>query len=202
MQPQCCSKCAARGKALNVLMIGSERRDEFRDATRLCKRGHSVIVVNPRESVSARRFANAGGTFIRRTIERLPLPLGPFDLICESYPYTVARVECFCEDTPCPVWSSARAIRAYAMPRLRRLAPDGRWVVFTESPGFACALRSIVPRDGIIQQKFSVRIVSLTNAEAPQSLYPRLTTRFKVIVQRHPAESHRTSSVLARKTYS
>jgi hypothetical protein len=202
MQPQCCSTFAARAKALNVLMVGSERLDEFQDAMRLCKLGHSVVVVNPREGASARRFANAGGTFIRKTIERLPLPLGPFDLICESYPYTVARVECFCEDTPCPVWSSARGIRAYAMPRLRRLAPRGRWIVFTESPGFACALRSIVPRDSIIQQNFSVRIVPLTNAEAPQSLYPRLTTRFKVIFQRHPAESHRTNSVPARKAYS
>ena len=202
MQPQRCSTFAARAKALNVLMVGSERRDEFQDAMRLCGLGHSVIVVNPREGASARRFANAGGTFIRKTIERLPLALGPFDLICESYPYTVARVECFCEEVPCPVWSSTLAMRAYAMPRLRRLAPGGRWIVFTESPGFACALRSIVPRDSIIQQNFSVRIVPLTNAEAPQSLYPRLSTRFKVICRRHPAESHRNSSVPARKAYS
>jgi hypothetical protein len=198
MRPQRCSEFALRDKALNVLMVGCERFDEFGDAIRLSGRGHSVIVVNPLESVAARRFANAGGTFIRSTIERLPLTLGPFDLICESYPYTVARVEGFCEGTPCPVWLSARALRAYATPRLRLLAPGARWIVFTESPGFARALRSTVPRDQVFQQNFSVRIVPLTSDEAPQSSYPRLTTRFKVIVQRRPAESRLASRVPAK----
>jgi hypothetical protein len=186
----------------NVLLVGAERSDEFADAMRLVRQGHKVVVVNPHASLAARRFAKDGGTFVPTTIERLPLALGSFDLICENYPYTVARVKGVCEEDPCPLWLSARAIRAYAMARLRYLAPGGRWIVFTESPGFAGALRSIVRRDQAIRRKFSFRIVRLINAEAPQSSYPRLSTRFKVILQRHPAESHRTSSVPARKAYS
>jgi hypothetical protein len=171
-----------------VLMVGCERFDEFEDAIRLSVRGDSVIVVNPRESVAARRFVNAGGTFVRSKIERLPVTFGPFDLICESYPYTVARVEEVCSGAPCPMWLSARAIRAYAAPRLRHLAPGGRWIVFTESPGFARALRAMVSRNKSIGRNFSVRMVPLTTDEAPQSAYPGLTTRFRVIFLRRPAE--------------
>jgi hypothetical protein len=166
-----------------VLMVGSERSDEFADATQVLARGHNVTVVNPRESPAAFRFAGRGGTFIRCPIERLPLTLGPFDVICENYPFTVARVEGVCEDGLCPVWLSARLMHAYAMARLRHLAPGGRWILFTESPGFARALRSIVRRDLGIRRNFNIRIVPLTNGESPRSLYPRLTTRFKVILQ-------------------
>jgi hypothetical protein len=179
-------------------MIGSERFDEFADAVRLGGRGHSVSVINPRKSAAARRFVNAGGTFIQTTIERLSGTLGLFDLICENYPYTVARVEGVCEDDPCPMWLSTRAMRAYAMARLRHLAPRGRWIVFTESPGFARALRSTVCRDQVMRRKFSVRIVLLTGDEAPRSSYPQLSTRFQVIFQRRPAELRRISGLPAR----
>jgi hypothetical protein len=186
-----------RSKTLKVLMVGTERPDEFADAIRLARRGHSVIVVNPRESIAARRFANAGGSFIQSTIERLPLTFDPFDLICENYPFTVARVKGVCEDNPCPMWLSARAMRAYAMARLRHLAPRGRWIVFTESPGFVRALRSMVHHDPGIQRNFNIRIVPLKPDEAPRSSYPRLSTRFKVIFQRRPDELRQANGLPA-----
>jgi len=199
---QCCSDFSPLRPVRNVLLVGAERPDEFADAVRLVRQGHKVVVVNPHASLAARNFAKDGGTFVRTTIECLPFALGLFDQICENYPYTVARVKGVCEEDPCPLWLSARAIRAYAMARLRYLAPGGRWIVFTESPGLAGALRSIVRRDQAIRRKFGFRIVRLISTEAPQSSYPLLPTRFKVILQRHPAESHRTSSVPARKAYS
>ena len=201
-QRQCCSDFLPQSLVQNVLLVGAERSDEFADAMRLVRQGHKVVVVNPHASLAARSFAKDGGTFVPTTIEYLPIAFGSFDLICENYPYTVARVEGVCEENPCPVWLSARAMRAYAMARLRYLALGGRWIVFTESPGFAGALRSIVHRDQAIRRNFSFRIVRLITDEAPQSSYPRLASRFKVILQRHPAESHRTSSVPARKAYS
>ena len=183
-----CLGLRPRGRRLQVLIIGAERRDEFAHARRLVGRGHSVIVVNPRESAAAHRFAPAGGYFIQSAIERLPLTLGPFDLVCENYPFTVGEVEGVCEDDPCPVWLSSLAIRAYAVARLRHLAPDGRWILFTESPGFARALRSIVRRDPVIQRNFSSRIAQVRAEEAPPSSYPRLATRFKVVFQRYPTD--------------
>ena len=176
---------APRSRALKVLMIGAERPDEFAHAMRMAGRGYSVIVVNPRESFAAHQFANGGGTFIRTTIERLPLRLGPFDLICENYPFTVSLVEGVCQDDPCPMWLSARAVRAYAIARLRHLASCGQWIVFTESPGFARALLSIVRRNQAIRHNFAARIVLLTSGEAPPSSYPRLSTRFQVTFQRY-----------------
>jgi len=168
-------------------MVGAERSDEFMDALRLAGRGHRVVVVNPRQTIAARRFASAGGAFIRSAIERLPLALGPFDLICENYPFTVGLVKGVCEEDPCPVWLSTRRMRAYAMARLRHLGPRGRWIVWTESPGFAAALRSLVQRDDAIRRRFSVRIVPLATAEGPRSSYPHLSTRFQVMFQRRPA---------------
>jgi hypothetical protein len=197
MSAQRCSDFAAGCKPFNVVIVGAERPEEFADALRLARLGRNVIVINSRESVAARRFANAGGIFIRSAIERLPLIFGPFDLICENYPFTVARVKGVCEDDPCPMWLSARAMRAYAMARLRHVAPLGRWIVFTESPGFARALRSIVHRPGI-RSNFTIRIVPLKAEEAPRSSYPHLATRFKVIVQRRPAELRRANSLRAK----
>lgn len=202
IRSQRCSDFAARTAALNLLIIGAERSDEFADAKRLVHQGHKVVAVNPYASLAARNFAKGGGTFVHTTIECLPLVFGSFDLICENYPYTVARVEGVCEENPCQLWLGARAMRAYAVARLRYLAPGGRWIVFTESPGFADALRSIVHRDQAIRRNFSCRIVRLIADEAPQSSYPRLPSRFKVILQRHPAESYRTGSVAARKACS
>ena len=193
------SHLAPRSSVLQVLIIGAERPDEFKDAMRLAERGHSVIVVNPRESIAARRFSNAGGAFIRNTIEQLPIGLGPFDLICERYPYTVARVEGICEDDPCPMWLSPRAMRVYAVARLRHLAPGGRWILFTESPGFGRALHSILSRQTGIGCNLTVQVIPLNSDEAPQSSYPRLRTRFRVIIRRDPAGLRRIGNGLARR---
>jgi hypothetical protein len=179
-------------------MVGAERFDEFADAVRLVERGHSVIVVNPWASVAALRFADTGGTFIPYAIERLPLVFGPFDLICERYPFTVARVKGVCEDDPCPVWLSIRTIRTYAMARLRHVAPCGRWILFTESPGLAGTLRSLFHHDKAIRRNFNVRVVPLTRDEAPRSSYPHLSTRFQVIIKRHSAELRPISGVPAK----
>ena len=185
---QCCADCVSRDLPQRVLYVGAERSDEFADGLRLERCGHAVIVVNPRKTGAARRFANAGGTFIQGAIERLPLTPGPFDLVCESYPFAVAPVPGLCEEDPCPIWLSGRPMRAYATARLRQLAPRGRRIVFTESPGFAGALRSIVHLGPGMRRNFTIRIVPTKTDEAPRSLYPRLSTRFKVILQRRPAE--------------
>jgi hypothetical protein len=198
---QCCSDFSPLRPVRNVLLVGAERPDEFADAAWLVHQGHKVVVVNPHATLAARKFAKDGGTFVRTTTECLPFALGLFDLICENYPYTVALVEGMCGEDPCPMWLSARAIRDYAMARLKRLAPHGRWIVFTESPGFAGALRSFVHQDTDIQRTFSFRMVSLTSDRAPRSAYPYLTTRFKLIFQRHPTQSPRTSIPAAGTTY-
>src|SRR6516162_9466029 len=119
---RCCSDLVVQGAAQRVLFVGAERWDEFAEAIDLVWRGHSVIVVNPRKSHSARAFQVAGGSFVQSTIEKLEPSLGPFDLICEHYPFTITRVCGICERTPCTIWHNVHALRAYAMPRLKRLA--------------------------------------------------------------------------------
>jgi hypothetical protein len=188
MSTRLCSDFAARGSTLQVLIIGAERRDEFANAMRLAGRGHRVIVVNPRESIAARQFVSKGGDFIQSAVERLPSTLCCFDLICENYPYTMARVKEVCEEDSCPMWISAVAIRAYAMARLRRLAPTGRWILFTESPGFARALCTMVHRDDGMRRSVSVRLIPLGADAAPPSSYPHLSTRFQLIFHRNPAK--------------
>jgi hypothetical protein len=190
---QCCSDFLPLRRIRKVLLVGAERPEEVADAVRLLRQGHKVVLVNPHVSVAARNFAKNGGTLVRATIECLPFAFGLFDLICENYPYTVARVEGVCEENPCPVWLSPRVIRAYAMERLKRLAPRGRWIAFTESLDFARALRSFIHRNPDIQRNYSVRIASLAGDEAPRSDYPYLATRFRLIFQRHPPRSSRTS---------
>jgi hypothetical protein len=199
---QLCSRFAPRNRRQsNVLIVGAERWDEFTDAGLLGDGSHRVIVANPRETFAAKRFVTEGGTFIQSTIERLPSKLGPFDLICENYPYTVARVKGVCHEKPCPIWLSKREVRAYARARLKHLAPNGRWILFTESPGFACALRSVGRTDETIRRNFTIRIVRLTNQEAPPSSYPRLVTRFKLVFQRRPVKRSQMTDMLARTAY-
>src|SRR5258707_982439 len=77
------------GRSRAVLAVGTERPDEFAGMMSLARDGYRVIVVNPRETAAARRFAESGGAFVRGTIEELPAILGPFELILENYPYTV-----------------------------------------------------------------------------------------------------------------
>jgi hypothetical protein len=197
---QLCSRFTLRnGRRSNVLIIGAERWDEFKDAE-LIDDTHRVIVANPRETAAARQFVTEGGSLIRSTIERLPAKLGSFDLICENYPYTVARVAGVCHEQPCPIWLSRREVRAFAMARLKRLAPNGQWILFTESPGFSCALRSISRHDEAIRRHFNVRVVRLPKRQAPPSSYPHLTTRFKLIFQRLPVKRSRAMDRLHRTT--
>lgn len=195
-----CSDFASRSGSRHVLIVGAERFDEFADARRMAARGHSVRAINPRETTAAASFESGGGSFTRSTIERLPAKLGPFDLICENYPYTIGPVAGVCYEQSCPIWLSRREVRAYAVARLKHLAPNGRWIVFTESPGFACALRSIGRSDETIRRHFNVRVVRLTKRQAPPSSYPHLTTRFKLIFQRHPVKRSRAIGRLTRTT--
>jgi hypothetical protein len=198
---QCCSDFLPLRRIRKVLLVGAERPDEVADAVRLLRQGHKVVLVNPRVSLAARSFAKNGGRVVRATIECLPAALGLFDLICENYPYTIARIKGVCEENPCPVWLSPRVIRAYAMERLNRLAPRGRWIAFTESPDFARALRSFVHRNPEIQRNYSVRIGSLAGDEAPRSAYPYLATRFRLIFQRRPPQAPRRSVPEVRPNY-
>jgi len=195
-----CSDCLARSGSRHVLIVGAERSDEFVDAIRLVLWGHRVTVVNPRDTAAAGSFEREGGSLFRSTIERLPAELGPFDVICENYPYTVARVAGVCHEKPCPIWLSRREMRAYAMARLKRLAPNGRWIVFTESPGFTCVLRSIGRGDETIRRCFDVRVVRLTKQQAPPSSYPQLATRFRLIFQRRPVKGNRAMDWRKRRT--
>src|SRR5215813_13159429 len=112
-----------------VLFVGAERPDEFVNALRLANRGHKVIVVNPRRTSASRAFQSQGGRFIPAGIEQLPPASGPFHLIREHYPY--------------PLRQYSEAAKTFALARLMRLAPCGRWVLFTESPRFATALKAL-----------------------------------------------------------
>jgi hypothetical protein len=195
---QVCSRFTPlNGRRRNVLIIGAERWDEFKDAE-LIGDTHRVTVANPRKTAAAKRFVTEGGSLIRSTIERFPAKLGPFDLICENYPYTVARVAGVCHEQPCPIWLSRREIRACAMARLKHLAPNGQWIIFTESPGFACALRWIGRNDEMIRRHFNVRVVRVAKQQAPPSSYPHLTTRFKLIFYKLSVKRSRTTGWPAR----
>jgi hypothetical protein len=181
---RCSESASLNGRPGNILIIGAERWDEFADALKLENRYRRVIVTNPRETHAAKRFVNEGGTFFKRPVERLPARIGPFQLVCENYPYTVGPVEGICDQSRCPMWLSRRVVRSYAIARLKRLAPDGRWVLFTESPGLAKALRSIGRTDEMIRRHFDLRIVRVANQRAPPSSYPYLTTRFKIVFEK------------------
>ena len=182
-------------------MVGAERSDELADARQMVVKGHRVTVVNPRETAAVASFVRQGGTFVRKTIQRLPSNLGPFDLICENYPYTVARVAGVCDEEPCPIWLSTREARAYATARLKHLAPNGRWVLFTESSGLTCALRSIGRSDHVIRRNFTIRAVRLTDRQSPPSIYPHLATRFKLTFQRFPVKRSWPKSRLTKTSH-
>jgi hypothetical protein len=152
-----------------VLFIGAERVDEFVDATRLVCEGHDVTVVNPRETAAARAFRRAGGTFLRARIEQLPATCCHFDIICENYPYPSGR-----HYVP---------PRDFALARLARLAPGGRWVLFTEAARYATQLKAVGDYDAI-QRQFRVRLASLPPGAAPPSAYPSAGTRFRLIFER------------------
>jgi hypothetical protein len=153
-----------------VLFVGAERADEFADAMRLAGQGHDVIVINPRETYAAKAFRRAGGTFVRARIEQLPPACCRFDLICENYPYPSGR-----HYVP---------PRAFAVTRLSRLVPGGRWVLFTEAARYATLLKAIGDYDEVVQRRFRVGLSSLSPGEAPHSAYPSAGTRFRLVFER------------------
>jgi hypothetical protein len=153
-----------------VLFVGAERTDEFADALRLVCEGHDVIVVNPRETTAARAFRKAGGTFLRAAVEQLPTACCCFDLICENYPYPSGR-----HFVP---------PRDFAVARLARVAPGGRWVLFTESARYASLLKAVGDYDETVQRRFRVRLSSLPPSAAPPSAYPSAGTRFRLLFER------------------
>jgi hypothetical protein len=170
MQSQRCSDFVTARATLAVLFVGAERADEFADTTRLLCQGHDVIVINPRETAAARAFRRAGGTFLRARVEELPTACCQFDVICENYPYPSGRH--YVPPT------------AFAVARLVRLAPGGRWVLFTEAARYATLLKAVGDYDETVQRRFRVGLSSLPPELAPPSAYPSAGTRFRLILER------------------
>jgi hypothetical protein len=170
VRAQRCTDFASVGATQAVLFVGAEREDEFADATRLSCDGHEVIVINPRETAAARVFRRAGGTFVRARVEQLPTACCRFDVICENYPYPSGR-----HYVP---------PRDFALARLARLAPGGRWVLFTEAARYATLLKAVGDFDEVVQRRFRVRLSSLSPEQAPPSAYPSAGTRFRLIFER------------------
>jgi hypothetical protein len=153
-----------------VLLVGAERQDEFADALRLVRRGHDVTAVNPKETAAAREFQSRGGTFIRARVEQLPPACGCFDVICENYPY--------------PSGQHYVPPRSFALARLARLAPGGRWILFTEGVRFATLLKAVADYDEAVQDKFRVGFSRVPPEDAPPSSYPPVDTRLRLIFER------------------
>jgi hypothetical protein len=167
---QRCSDFVSPCATQSVLFVGAERTDEFADAMRLVCEGHDVIVINPRETAAARTFRRSGGTFVRARVEQLPTACCRFDVICENYPYPSGR-----HYVP---------PRDFALARLARLAPSGRWVLFTEAARYATLLKAVGDYDEAVQRRFRVRRSSLSPELAPASAYPSAGTRFRLIFER------------------
>jgi hypothetical protein len=167
---QRCSDFVSPRATQAVLYVGAERVDEFADAMRLVREGHDVIVINPRETAPARAFRRGGGTFVRARVEQLPMACCRFDVICENYPY--------------PSGQHYVPPRTFAMARLSRLGPGGRWVLFTEAVRYATLLKAIGDYDEGVQRSFRVGLSSLAHTEAPPSAYPSAGTRFRLIFER------------------
>ncbi len=154
----------------SVLFIGPERCDEFAHALRLSCQGHNVIAINPRETLAAKKFRRAGGRFIRARLEDLPPKCCRFDLICENYPYPSGR-----HYVP---------PRAFAIARLARLKPGGRWILVTESPRYASLLKAVGAHDGALRSRFRSTLSPLSIDEAAPSAYPRADRRFRLVFRR------------------
>jgi hypothetical protein len=63
---------------------------------------------------------------------------------------------------------------AFAVARLARLAPGGRWVLFTEAARYATLLKAVGDYDESVQRRFRVGLSSLPPELAPPSAIPRL----------------------------
>jgi hypothetical protein len=155
---------------LNVLFVGAERANEFDAALRLLRCGHNIFAVNPRETVAAINFQQAGGTFLRGRIEELSRECCGFNLILENYPYPSGR----------------HYVRppAFALARLVRLAPRGKWILYTESSRFAALLKTAVERGPFLTNRFRVRVAKIPLGAAPPSDYPQMDTRYRLIFER------------------
>jgi hypothetical protein len=158
----CCAK--------SVLFVGPERPDEFARAMRLMCHGHTVVTVNPRETRGSRAFQEAGGTFLPARIEQLPRGCSRFDLILENYPY--------------PSGQDYVPPRPFAVARLSRLAPCGRWILFTEAVRFATLLRAAIEHDQNLQGRFRVSLTPTSADAAPPSHYPPVNSRFRLVFER------------------
>jgi hypothetical protein len=163
------SRCRAIQR---VLFVGAERRDEFTHALRLADAGHDVMVVNPRETLPARLFRRAEGTFVRVRVEQLPAEHCQFDLICENYPYPSGR--------------NYVPPRPFVVARLSRLAPCGRWILVTESARLAGLLKAAVDYDLSLQRRYSVAMEEVPTGQAPPSAYPPVSTRYRLVFQYCP----------------
>jgi hypothetical protein len=74
--------------------------------------------------------------------------------------------------------------RAFALARLSRLAPGGRWILVTESPRYASLLKAVGDYDDAVRARFRSTLSSLAPDKAPASLYPRGESRFRLTFQR------------------
>jgi hypothetical protein len=170
MTPSRCSDFVMPWSPNSVLLVGAERADEFADALGIMSRGHNVTVVNPRSTASAEAFQRKSGRFVPLRVEQLPYTRGRFHTICENYPY--------------PLRQYSGPAKRFAMARLRRLAPGGRWIVFTESRRFATALKALADFDEDVARDFTLRSSIVSPRQAPPSVYPPVNTRFRLIFQR------------------
>ena len=93
-----------------------------------------------------------------------------FDIICENYPYPSGR-----HYVP---------PRDFAVVRLARLAPGGRWVLFTEAARYATLLKAVGDYDEAVHRRFRVGLSSLAPEQASPSAYPSAGTRFRLIFER------------------
>jgi hypothetical protein len=167
---QCCSSFLGSCPPQNVLIVGAERSDEFADALWMICLGHSVTVVNPRETLAAREFKRKGGTFIQGRVEELPLACRCFVVICENYPY--------------PSGQHYVPPTDFAEARLSRLSRGGRWILFTEAVRFATLLKAVADFDENLPGKFSCAMSRMPLYQAPPSTYPPGETRFRLIFTR------------------
>lgn len=167
---QRCSSFASLAPPRSVLLIGPERPDEFADALWLARQGHNVTVVNPKETSASKKYMKEGGIFVRARVEELPRICSRFHLICENYPY--------------PSGEQYVPPRAFALARLSRLAPGGRWVLFTEAVRFATLLKGVVDYNDDLRSQFSCSFSSLSPCQAPPSAYPPTDTRLRLVFKR------------------
>ena len=117
------------GSMQRVLVVGAEQPEEFDWAAGLRASGQDVTVVNPRTTAAARQFQQGGGNLVTGTVESLPAKPS-FNTIREDFPFPLGRV--------------FLPTRDFAMARISRLLPGGRWVVATEFAEFATTLEASV----------------------------------------------------------